>query len=31
VLPNPLQKFLKAKYGIMPDSGDTISRPSQEC
>ena len=31
VLPNSLQKFLRAKYGIVPKSGDTISQASQEC
>jgi hypothetical protein len=31
VLPKSLKKFLRAKYGIMPDSGDTISQASQEC
>ena len=28
VLPRSLQKFLAAKYGIVPESGDTIGRGS---
>jgi hypothetical protein len=31
VLPDSLQKFLAAKYGIIPESSDTISRSSQKC
>jgi hypothetical protein len=31
VLPKSLQKFLAAKYGIVPDSGDATSQASQEC